>query len=78
MKNTRIAVLSAAAACLLPFATPAIAELGHPSGCASCEPVEVTAPTGGYYQEGAPLIAPLLGNPLRKLIISCRTSRMRF
>ena len=40
MTYTRKALLSAAATCLLPFATPAIAELGHPSGCNSCAPVE--------------------------------------
>ena len=57
MRYTRIALL-AAATCLVPFATPAIAELGHPSGCASCEPVEVTGPTQGY--EGGPVIGPLL------------------
>jgi hypothetical protein len=52
MRYVRIALLSATATCLLPF-TPAIAELGHPSGCASCEPVEITAPNQGSYQ-GAP------------------------
>jgi len=61
MRNTSIALLSAAATCLLPFATPAIAELGHPSGCVSCAPVEVPGPTDGNYQQGVPLIGPLLG-----------------
>jgi hypothetical protein len=55
-----IAFLSMAAACSGPFATPAIAELGHPSGCASCEPVEVTAPTQGYDHEGGSVLGPLL------------------
>ena len=36
MKYVRIALLSAAVIYLLPFATPAYAELGHPSGCAQC------------------------------------------
>jgi len=60
MRNISIALLAAVTTCLLPFATPSIAELSHPSGCASCEPVEVTAPTVGYDHEGAPLIRPLL------------------
>jgi hypothetical protein len=46
MKYVRIALLSAAAIYLLPFATPAYAELGCPSGCAQCGPVAITAPTG--------------------------------
>jgi hypothetical protein len=41
---------------LLPLATPAVAELGHPSGCFMCSPVDVTAPTQDYYREGAPAI----------------------
>ena len=53
MRYTRIALLSAAATCLLPFATPAIAELGHPSGCANCPPIEIAAPTQGSDREGA-------------------------
>jgi hypothetical protein len=48
MRYARIALLSAAATCLLPFATPALAEMGRPSGCAQCGPVEVTAPTRGH------------------------------
>jgi hypothetical protein len=60
MKSIRAALLSAAATCLAPFATPAIAELGHPSGCASCAPVEVTGPTPGYDHEGGSVIGPLL------------------
>jgi hypothetical protein len=35
--------------------TPAYAELGHPSGCAQCGPVEITAPTGRV-----PVIGPEL------------------
>ena len=54
MRYVRVALLSAAATWLLPF-TPAVAELGHPSGCASCGPIEITAPTQGSYQ-GAPAI----------------------
>ena len=46
MKYAPIALLSAAAIYLLPFATPAYAELGHPSGCAQCGPVAIAAPTG--------------------------------
>ncbi len=60
MRYTSFALLSAAATCLLPFATPAIAELGHPSGCVSCAPVEVTGPTQRYDHEGAPVGWPLL------------------
>jgi len=55
MKYVRIALLSAAAIYLLPFATPAYAELGHPSGCAQCGPVAITSPTGR-----APVIGPEL------------------
>jgi hypothetical protein len=55
MKYVRIALLSAAAIYLLPFATPAYAELGRPSGCAQCGPVEITAPTGRV-----PVIGPEL------------------
>lgn len=58
MRYTRIALLSAAT-CLLPFATPAIAELGHPSGCLSCAPVEVSGPTQSYDYERAPVTVPL-------------------
>jgi hypothetical protein len=55
MKYVRIALLSAAATYLLPFATPAYAELGHPSGCAQCGPVATAAPTGRV-----PVIGPEL------------------
>ena len=55
MKYVRMALLSAAAIHLLPFATPAYAELGHPSGCAQCGPVAVTASTGRV-----PVIGPEL------------------
>src|SRR6516225_4988815 len=60
MRYARIALLSAAATYLVPLATPAIAELGHPSGCASCEPVEVAGPTQGYDYEAGSVIGPLL------------------
>jgi hypothetical protein len=59
MRYTRIALLSAAASCLLPFARPAIAELGHPSGCLSCAPIEVPGPSPEYDHEGAPATEPL-------------------
>ena len=55
MKYAPIALLSAAAIYLLPFATPAYAELGHPSGCAQCGPVAIAAPTGRV-----PVIGPEL------------------
>jgi hypothetical protein len=66
MRYVRMALLSAAATCLVPFATPAIAELGHPSGCVGCPPVEVSGPTQGPDQEGAPVIGAMLnmGFPL--------------
>jgi hypothetical protein len=61
MRYARIALLSAAAACLLPFATPAIAqvgftELGHPTGCANCGPVTIH-PWG---TQGRPVVEPEL------------------
>jgi len=59
MRNARIALLSAATF-LVPFATPAIAELRHPPGCAQCAPVNGTAPTQGYEYEGVPVIGPVL------------------
>jgi hypothetical protein len=52
MRYARIALLSAVATALLSLAPPAFAELGHPSGCLSCSPVEVAGPTEGYYHEG--------------------------
>jgi hypothetical protein len=45
MRYVRIALLSAAATGLLPFASAAIAELGAPSGCARCGPTDVAPPT---------------------------------
>jgi hypothetical protein len=54
MRYVRIALLSAVATCPLPF-TPAMAELGHLTGCVSCPPIEITAPTQGSSQ-GAPAI----------------------
>ena len=59
-RHVRITLISAAASCLLPFATPAIAELGHPTGCLSCPPVEVPGPDQGAYPEGAPATGPAL------------------
>ena len=61
MRYARIALFSAAAIGLLPFATPAIAQLGHPTGCAQCGPVNVAAPIQDYYPEGPPVIGPVLG-----------------
>ena len=55
MKFVRTALLSAAAIYLLPFATPAYADFEHPSGCAQCGPVAITAPTGRV-----PVIGPEL------------------
>ena len=60
MRYARIALLSAALG-LLPFATPAIAQLGHPTGCAQCAPVNVAAPAQDYYREGVPVIGTVLG-----------------
>jgi hypothetical protein len=60
MRYVRIALLSAAAIWLLPFATPAIAEMGHPSGCVGCPPVEIAAPTEGSFREGASAVGPVL------------------
>ena len=81
MKYMRIALLSAAAIYLLPFATPAYAELGHPSGCAQCGPVEITAPTRGVpvtgpeLEIGIPLgasaLAPETGVAARSLANRC-------
>jgi hypothetical protein len=59
MRYTRIALLSVAATWLLPFATPAIAELGHPSGCLSCAPIEIPGPAPESDHEGAPVTEPL-------------------
>ena len=58
MRYVCTALLSVAT-CLLPFSTPAIAELGHPSGCVGCPPVEIAAPTEGSFPEGAPAIGPV-------------------
>jgi hypothetical protein len=79
MRNTSIALLAAAATCLLPFATPAIAELGHPSGCASCAPVEVSGPSQNYDHEAAPVIGPFLrtGVPPGATALAPETGRRR-
>jgi hypothetical protein len=45
MRYVRVALVSAAATGLLSFASPAIAELGAPSGCARCSPANVAEPT---------------------------------
>jgi hypothetical protein len=47
MRYARIALLATVATTLLPLATPAVAELGHPTGCFMCSPVEVTAAPPG-------------------------------
>ena len=56
MNYARIALLSAAASCWLPFATPALAQLSieHPPACARCGEVYSTAPSPGYHYEGVP------------------------
>ena len=77
MKYIRMALLSAAAICLAPLATPAIAELAHPSGCASCAPVEVGGPTQGYDHERGSVLGPLLsiGVPPRATALAPDTGR---
>ena len=78
MRYTRIALLSAVATfLLLPLATPAVAELGHPSGCFMCNPVDVTSPTQDYYREGGPAIGPelRLGFPPRATALAPETAR---
>jgi hypothetical protein len=60
MRYVRLTLLSAAATCVLPFATPAMAELGHPSGCANCPPIEISPPPQGSDREGA-TIGSMLG-----------------
>jgi hypothetical protein len=59
MGYVRIALLSAAA-CPLLFSGPAIAGLGHPTGCVSCPPIEITTPAEDSFHEGAPAIGPAL------------------
>ena len=69
MRYASIALLSAAAAFVLPFTTPAIAQVGlteiyHPSGCLSCPPITIHPyGTEGYSYSGVPLIGsePALG-----------------
>jgi hypothetical protein len=65
MRYVRMALLSAAATCLVLFATPQ-PRSGQPSGCVGCPPVQVSGPTQGPDQEGAPAIGPMLnmGFPL--------------
>jgi hypothetical protein len=77
MRYARIALLSAAATCLLPFATPAIAEMGHPTGCAQCAPVDLAGPTQGYGYEGVPVIGPALrmGFPFGATALAPETGR---
>jgi hypothetical protein len=79
MRHMCTALLSVAATCLLPIATPAIAELGHPSGCLSCAPVEVSGPTPDYDYQGAPVSEPLLGigNPPAARALKPETGRHR-
>ena len=74
MKYVRIALLSAAAIYLLPFATPAYAELGHSSGCAQCGPGEITASTGRV-----PVIGPelVIGVPLGATALAPETGVAR-
>jgi hypothetical protein len=62
MRYLRIA-LTAAAACLLPVATPALAELGHADGCARCGGVHYTR-YGSYGFEGVPAVGHEIGIPL--------------
>ena len=47
MRYAPIALLAALATTLLPLATAAVAELGHPTGCFMCSPVEVAAAPPG-------------------------------
>ena len=61
MRYVRIALMATAAACLLPIATPALAELGHPDGCGRCE-VQYTA--GGFYgYQGVPVVGRQISIP---------------
>ena len=62
MRYVRIALMATAAACLLPIATPALAELGHPAGCARCGPVRHTA-AGFYGYEGVPAVGQQMSIP---------------
>jgi hypothetical protein len=41
MRYVHVALLVTVATALLPLATPAVAELRHPTGCLTCSPVEV-------------------------------------
>jgi hypothetical protein len=75
MRYIGIAVLSAAATCLVPFAPSAIAELGHPSGCLSCAPVEVPGPSPDYAPATGPL--PGIGAPRAATALAPETGRHR-
>ena len=79
MRYIRIALLSVSATCLASLATPAIAELAHPSGCASCAPVEVSGPSQNYDHEAAPVIGPFLrtGVPPGATALAPDTGRRR-
>ena len=59
MRYVRIALLSAAAACLAPFSTPAIAGLGHPTGCKLSSDRDHESDLD-FFHEGAPAIGPAL------------------
>ena len=61
MRHIRIA-LTAAAACLLPIATPALAELGHADGCARCGGAYYS-PYGYYGFEGVPAVGQEISIP---------------
>ena len=67
MRNLRIALIAAAAACLLPIATPALAELGHPSACTRCGGAYHTpyayTPYGYYGLEGVPAVRRQMSIP---------------
>jgi hypothetical protein len=76
MRYVRIALMSAAAACLLPFATPALAELGHSPGCDRCggayyEPYTYNTPYGYYGVERVPAVGqPMSIPPMATALVS--------
>ena len=61
MRYVRITLMATAAACLLPIATPALAELGHPAGCGRCG-VQYKA-RGFYGYEGVPVVVQQMSIP---------------